>query len=196
MRETLTIAALLTIAPAALAANSGHDPKSPYAGQQHWEIKSLSPDDIAELRRGGGWGLARSAELNGVPGPAHLLELKEQIPLDAAQVGAITALYEEMKRAAVAEGENLILLEQDLERAFSSGRINDAILQQLLRAISESRMRLRYIHLATHLRTPDILSATQIARYNELRGYVSNDPCSQVPEGHNPAMWRQHNGCE
>jgi hypothetical protein len=45
-------------------------------------IKSLSDNDINELRRGGGWGLALAAELNGMPGPAHLLELKDKIPLD------------------------------------------------------------------------------------------------------------------
>jgi hypothetical protein len=51
-------------------------PAMPYAGQDARDIKSLSAEDIAELRRGGGWGFAKSAELNGMPGPAHLLELK------------------------------------------------------------------------------------------------------------------------
>ena len=54
---------------------------SPYVGQDTRPIKSLSADDILELRRGGGWGLAKAAELNGMPGPAHLLELKDEIPL-------------------------------------------------------------------------------------------------------------------
>ena len=49
-------------------------------------IKSLSESDIQELRRGGGWGLALPAELNGMPGPVHLLELKDQIPLATDQV--------------------------------------------------------------------------------------------------------------
>lgn len=48
---------------------------SPYSGFEAREIKSLSEQDIEELRRGGGWGLALPAELNGRPGPAHLLEL-------------------------------------------------------------------------------------------------------------------------
>ena len=37
---------------------------SPYAGQETRTVKSFSPEDIAELRRGGGWGLAKAAELN------------------------------------------------------------------------------------------------------------------------------------
>jgi len=43
---------------------------------------------------------------------------------------------------------------------------------------------LRFVHLDTHLRTPDILSAEQINKYNTLRGYSSNDPCENIPEGH------------
>lgn len=38
---------------------------SPYAGFEQRSIRSLSEADIEELRRGGGWGLALAAELNG-----------------------------------------------------------------------------------------------------------------------------------
>jgi hypothetical protein len=31
--------------------------------------------------------------------------------------------------------------------------------------------------------------------YNKLRGY-SNDPCQNIPEGHNVEMWKKHNGCK
>ena len=46
--------------------------RSPYAGQENRQIKSLSANDIQELKRGGGWGLAKAAELNGLPGPAQV----------------------------------------------------------------------------------------------------------------------------
>ena len=39
------------------------------------DIKSLSQDDQSALLAGRGMGLARPAELNGYPGPAHVLEL-------------------------------------------------------------------------------------------------------------------------
>ena len=39
---------------------------STYAGMEARWIKSLSPEDLQELWRGGGWGLALPAELNGV----------------------------------------------------------------------------------------------------------------------------------
>ncbi len=51
------------------------------AGQEQREIKNLSVDDIAELQPGVGWGLATAAELNSVPRPIHLLELKGKMPL-------------------------------------------------------------------------------------------------------------------
>ena len=67
---------LCAVASPLVAQDHGH---SPYAGLEAREIKSLSEADIEELRRGGGWGLALPAELNGVPGPAHLLELRDEI---------------------------------------------------------------------------------------------------------------------
>jgi hypothetical protein len=54
---------------------------------------------------------------------------------------------------------------------------------------------LRFIHLTRHLETPPLLTSDQIARYNDLRGYGADDPCTNIPEGHDPAMWRRHNNC-
>lgn len=169
---------------------------SKYAGEENRTIKSLSADDISELRRGGGWGLAKSAELNGVPGPAHLLELKNEIPLSPEQVAEIETLYEEMKAKAIEQGERLISLERGLEKHFQDRTITEDILQSSLAAIAETQRDLRYTHLATHLKTPGILTEEQIAAYNKLRGYGTPDPCAAVPTGHDPAMWRQHNGCK
>jgi hypothetical protein len=53
------------------------------------EIKSLSATDIEELQNGKGWGLAKAAELNGVPGPARLLEMKDETDLSAEQIRVI-----------------------------------------------------------------------------------------------------------
>lgn len=180
----------------AYAIEAGHSHASKYVGQENRTIKSLSPDDIAELKRGGGWGLAKAAELNGVPGPAHLLEMKHEIPLSDAQVSALLVIYERMKARAIEQGGRLIALEQELERRFQNRTITDAILRSSLDAIADARRELRYIHLATHLKTPEILSENQIKRYNALRGYSKADPCANIPEGHDAEMWRKHNGCE
>jgi hypothetical protein len=194
MRHLLFATFLLAGSVPAIAQHAGDAVASPYAGEEARDIKSLSEDDIAELRRGGGWGLAKAAELNGMPGPAHLLELKDEIPLTAEQVTAIEAIFEEMRADAISEGEHLIALEQALDDAFRNRTIVDESLWRMLADIGDSRTALRMIHLATHLRMPELLTDEQIARYNELRGY-SADPCDQAPPGHDPALWRKHNGC-
>jgi Spy/CpxP family protein refolding chaperone len=162
----------LTINPPTYAApqdHTGHH--SAYSGQQHRAIKSLSEKDIEELRRGGGWGLAKAAELNGMPGPAHLLELKDKIDLTQGQAAAITALFERMREQAITKGEQLIELEKRLDHAFKSRHITNDRLDALLSDISRTRKELRFIHLSTHLETPKILTAEQIRKYNILRGY-------------------------
>lgn len=193
MKILLQILLIGAFALSAQAAEPGHAPKSKYAGQETRAIKSLSPDDIAELMRGGGWGLAKAAELNGVPGPAHLLEMKDKVPLDGAQVAAITDIYTAMKARAIGQGKRLIDLERALEVHFRNRTITDALLRSSLAAISEARMELRYIHLATHLKTPDILSPAQIQKYNGLRGYSGDGAGSHGSKGHNAEMMRKHN---
>ena len=168
---------------------------APYAGFETREIKSLSEQDIEELRRGGGWGLALPAELNGRPGPAHLLELQEELGLSADQVDAISAIYEEMRATAIATGERFIAAEAALNDAFAGSGLSEETLRDLLAEAAEARAELRFIHLSRHLSTPELLGDAQIQRYSVLRGY-SDDPCANVPEGHDPDMWRRHNGCE
>jgi hypothetical protein len=196
MRKRLTVLVLVgSLLLAAAAGAQEHHHVSPYAGETGRAIKSLSAEDIAELRRGGGWGLARAAELNGVPGPAHLLELKDEIPLDAGQIAALEALFAAMQGDAIAVGEELIALETALDRAFRERTITAAKLLELTTRIGATQARLRYIHLAAHLQTPALLSEAQIARYNALRGYAAED-CPPAPAGHDPALWRRHQGCD
>ena len=194
-RFIFSLTAALVLAVSAKA-DAPHRHASPYAGQEHRTIKSLSEDDISELRRGGGWGLAKSAELNGLPGPAHLLELKDDIPLAPGQVRAIRALFDSMRAEAMIHGRRLIALEAQLDAGLRKGDMNETVLRAQLREIAEVRSRLRFTHLATHLKTPGILSADQIAAYARLRGYTQADPCAALPpSGHDADMWRKHMGC-
>lgn len=178
-----------------LFADSSNPHHSNYKGQESRNIKSLSPSDIDELQNGRGWGLAKAAELNGVPGPAHLLEMKTEIALTPQQIQKIEALFQQMQQQAIEKGKTLIALELKLNQQFAQKTITDSILKQMLTKIATTRSELRYIHLRTHLATPTILTEKQIARYNQLRGYTS-DPCQTIPAGHNAEMWKKHNGCE
>jgi len=192
MRLALLVCAL--IVPAVVSAQShGH---SPYAGLETRAIKSLSETDLEDLRRGAGWGLALAAELNGVPGPAHVLELRAELGLSDSQIVEITSVFEAMQREAQAAGARFIEAEAAIEAAFRAGDLAPDHLRSLILAAAEARADLRFVHLARHLETPPLLTADQIARYNDLRGYGAASPCDAVPEGHNPEMWRRHNSCK
>lgn len=207
MRWFLLASALLfgSALPAAAQHAGHHNPggptagpaggMSPYAGQENRDIKSLSDEDITELRRGGGWGLAKAAELNGFPGPAHILQLKEKLGLTADQTAAVEKLFAKMRDDAVLEGERLIGLERDLEARFRARDVDEAALKKSLAEIENSRQALRYIHLAAHLSTPAILDQRQMRLYAVARGY-EKDACADVPAGHDPVMWKKHQGCE
>ena len=191
----LLVALILVLPFKAVAQSHDHSSTStPYAGFEKREIKSLSNEDIAELRRGGGWGLALPAELNGRPGPAHVLELQDELQLSEAQKKAISALYADMRATAIIAGERFIAAEAALSMAFSDPRLEEEALKALIDEAAEARAALRYVHLSQHLATPQILSGQQVERYNVLRGYAE-DPCANAPEGHNESMWRKHNGC-
>lgn len=146
----------------------GHNP---YAGQQTRAIKSLSQDDLEQLRKGAGWGLAKPAELNGVPGPAHLLELAADIGLGDEQMATIKAIEARMKEAAIVKGAELIAAEQAIETFFRNKKQSRDELGVLLAKAERARSELRFIHLATHLETPKVLTQHQIATYVRLRGY-------------------------
>lgn len=199
MRSCTAIAGILLAAitafPAGADNSGGHgSPDKPYAGFENRQIKSLSDSDLKQLREGSGWGLALPAELNGRPGPAHLLELKDQIGLTGDQVAAIEEIYADMKREAIAAGERFISAEKALSVAFEASDLDSAKLEALLQEAEDARAALRLVHLKRHIETPPLLTAHQIQRYQVLRGYVS-DPCSNVPDGHDAEMWKKHNGC-
>ena len=196
MKKLCVIAAAICLVSQGAAAQT-HNPNSastPYAGLEDRGIKGLSEADIDELRRGGGWGLPLPAELNGKPGPAHLLELKDEIGLSDEQVAQIMSIFEEMRREAIAAGERLIEAEAALSDAFAADRLDEDELEELVENAEAVRAELRYIHLSRHLATTPILTSHQVQRYQVLRGYAEN-PCDSVPEGHDPQMWKKHNVC-
>ncbi|TNC63130.1 hypothetical protein FHG71_19770 [Rubellimicrobium roseum] len=143
------------------------------------EIKSLSGEDIEALREGRGWGLALAAELNGMPGPAHLLELKDELGLSEDQVRAIEAIHAEMRAEAIAAGERFMAAEAALDTAFAAGDLDEERLWHLIDAAEAARGDLRFVHLSRHLSTPPLLTRNQIRLYSELRGYGSG-ACSEA----------------
>jgi hypothetical protein len=121
-------------------------------------------------------GLALPAELNGYPGPVHLLELGDRIDLSPEQKTAIQRLFDSMKAEAVPLGERLIEQEAALDRLFAGHTATVATIADAVAAIGETQGRLRNAHLKYHLSTVALLQPDQIERYRALRGYDDAQP--------------------
>jgi len=158
--------ALVGVAPAAWPQTH-----QPYAGMQGRPVKALSDQQIADLRAGRGMGLALAAELNGYPGPMHVLELATPLGLNDDQRAKVTALFDAMKQEAVALGERLIMAEMALDRQFADKTVTLSGLGEATRDIASVQGQLRLAHLKYHLATLGLLTAEQAARYSSLRGY-------------------------
>jgi LTXXQ motif family protein len=155
-----------------------------YAGLERRAVKALSDGEIADLRAGRGMGLALAAELNGYPGPLHVLELADALALTAEQRRRTQELYETMKGEAIPLGERLIAQEGDLHRAFATRTVTVQRLARLAAAISETQGALRAAHLKYHLAQDELLTAEQRARYAALRGYGGAPTHGHDPQRH------------
>jgi hypothetical protein len=164
MRQQIIALAFALIAGPAIA-------QSPYAGMQARPVKALSDSQLADLKAGRGMGLALPAELNGYPGPAHILERADALGLSADQHARTAALFAAMKAEAVPIGERLIAQETKLDGLFATRQITPAALRNVTDEIGATQARLRETHLKYHLAMRDILNSEQIERYRVLRGY-------------------------
>jgi hypothetical protein len=178
---------LLANTGAVFAQHPGHAPASPaaspYAGQQARDIKALSLAQTADLLAGKGMEQAKAAELNGYPGPMHVLELAGPLALSAAQIQDSEALLASHKADARILGARLVEAEHNLDSAFSDKRIDTAQLELLTRQIGLLQAELRASHLRTHLQQTRLLTAPQVALYAELRGYTGA-PDTAAPARH------------
>jgi len=146
---------------------------SPYAGMQHRAIKALSEQQMADLKAGHGIGLSLPAELNGHPGPAHVLELADALGLSDDQRTKTKALLDSMKAETIPLGERVVSEERTLDRLFADRKATRAAVNAAAARVASAQGDLRAAHLRYHLEMTERLSAEQIARYAELRGYGS-----------------------
>jgi hypothetical protein len=176
--------AMAALALALVAQPASSQPQSPYVGFEGRPIKSLSDQQIGDLRAGRGMGLALAAELNGYPGLAHVLELASSLELTEQQRTNAEALFAAMKAEAIPLGQKLIAQEGELDRQFVGKTITDSGLASALKDIAQTQGALRSAHLKYHLATSELLTAAQIKRYVELRGYANGPPMAHHPGGH------------
>ena len=145
--------------------------QTPYAGMQTRPIKALSEQQIADLGAGRGMGLALAAELNGYPGPSHVLELADKLELSAEQRASMQRLFDSMKAEAMPLGMRLIEQEADLDRQFAGRTVTPESLKAATAAVATTQGILRETHLKYHLSTAALLNPAQMVKYAELRGY-------------------------
>lgn len=167
---------VIALAATAMLAAPASFGQQPYAGFQSRPIKALSEQQIADLKAGRGMGLALAAEVNGYPGPVHVLELADALQLSEAQRQRIEQLFAAMKAEAVPLGARLIAQEAQLDREFGNRSITPLSLAEAVEAIGATQAALRTAHLKYHLSTADALTWAQVQRYAELRGYAENAP--------------------
>jgi Spy/CpxP family protein refolding chaperone len=173
---------LLLAAGAPLAFAQHAHQGSPYAGLQEREIKALSKDDTQRLLQGQGMSLALAAELNGYPGPLHVLELADGLQLTPAQRAQTQALMDGHKTQARELGRQLVEAERALDQSFAQGHATSEEVGRHTRAIGSLQAALRDAHLQTHLKQAALLTREQIAAYQRLRGYTS----AQAQPQHHP----------
>ena len=171
----MTVHRMLSLAACCLVATTGtiDAQESPYADHTNRRIKALSAEEIVALETGAGMGLALAAELNGYPGPRHVLELADDLELTEEQRRQTQAMFETMQATAIRIGRDIILEEARLDTLFSAGTITESALEASVARIAESQGKLRAVHLSTHLTMRALLSTHQANLYNQLRGYAA-----------------------
>lgn len=168
MRGKLAVVALMLTAAlgtGAIAQHAQHGTQQ----QDGATTSTLSAEAIRQLLDGDGMGLARAADLNGYPGPKHVLDLKDALGISTEQASKVEAIRQQMLKAARQLGTSIVEAERALDSAFMSGRITEEDLDRRTAAIAELQGRLRKTHLHAHLLTKAVMTTDQVARYAELR---------------------------
>lgn len=165
-------AAAISLALASLPGAVLAQAHQPYAGLHARPVKALSEQQTADLRAGRGMGLALPAELNGYPGPLHVLEHEAALGLSPEQRARTEALIAAMKTEAMPLGERLIAQEAALDGQFRERTVTRESLAAGTEAIGATQAVLRAAHLRYHLTMLDVLTPDQVRRYGELRGYA------------------------
>ncbi len=147
--------------------HAGASSDSPYTDLLNREIKALPEAEITSLLDGEGMGFALPAELNGFPGPRHVLELAAELELTEVQTREVEAIMSAMSERARHLGEQIVEAERALDIAFSGHTITTATAE-----IADLRGRLRAAHLGAHLETTALLTMQQRHQYQVLRGYI------------------------
>lgn len=167
MMQSSSLFCLVFLVSTAVAAAA----EQPDADPETRSIAGLSETQREGYAAGQGMGMALAAELNGYPGPRHVLDLAEELNLSTEQIDRTQALFESMQAEAREIGAEVVEVEQRLDNLFASGDVTPEDVSDLTRQIGELKGRLRNAHLQTHITQHGILTTEQNEAYQQLRGY-------------------------
>jgi Spy/CpxP family protein refolding chaperone len=126
------------------------------------------PADKDQLLKGDAAGQTLIAEQHGYPQAQKILLFKDQLGLTKDQVKKINEMLTNLPVSATVKGQEIVEAEEDVNKLFESGSINEKILRAKLERIGTMRGDLRFMHLQIYLRAKQILSAKQWERLKEL----------------------------
>ena len=183
--------ALLLITALPVAAQDG--PAEPAAAvATDARPTGMMPRQERMLREGRGMGLARAAELNGYPGPRHVLEQAEALELTDDQRAASAALLARVREQAPALGEKILAAEAELNAMFADGSVTAEAVEEQLEEIAELNAELRAVHLNAHLDQAALLTEEQKAAYQPM--HQAGGMGNQRPRMRQPQRQRSGQG--
>jgi Spy/CpxP family protein refolding chaperone len=180
--RAIAFATVILAGGVVLAQHHADRPAQPYAGQQARAIASLSAEELRGFLEGRGMGLARAGDLNGYPGPMHVLELEKELKLTPHQRREVEAAFERMRARATDLGRRYVDAERAVDAAFRSDSADAATITARVMEANRLLGEVRLSHLAAHLAIAPLLTPEQRARYAELRGYGSDAKAAPLPK--------------
>jgi len=115
--------------------------------------------------------MAKAAELNGYPGPAHVLAFAKELRLSDEQRQRVQSIFDQMHTRAVALGTEIVDRERALDQQFAKGEVTAGDIAAETAKIAALQGQLRSVHLEAHLETKPLLNPHQLTIYQQLRGY-------------------------
>jgi Spy/CpxP family protein refolding chaperone len=120
------------------------------------------------------------AELNGVPGPRHVLDLAHELSLSHQQRMRVQQIFDAMRAAVMPAGQRYLAAVDALEEDFRAGTLTEESLPDRITEVHRLEGDLAAAHLVAHLQTAQALTAEQIAVYQQ-RGYAPASELTGTP---------------
>ena len=166
MLRSILIALLLATALPVAAQDESTGPTA--AGTTDARPTGLMPRQERMLREGRGMGQARAAEMNGYPGPRHVLEQADTLELTDEQRAATAELVARVREQAPAVGAKILAAEAELTAMFADGTVTREAMEAKLAEIADLNAELRTVHLGAHLDQAALLTDAQKAAYEPM----------------------------